>query len=141
MRIRNHIRSNLIGYFALFFSLTLGTAWALEANSVRSKHIVNGQVREADVASAEAVTYVRDPGGPEFESIDVTYRWKDGTEGSAGFYRDPYGTVRLTGSVCTTYGGSCVHVSTNGQPVVFTLPPGYRPSNPAHFIVPDGPNA
>ena len=49
-RIMAHVRGNLVGYVALFFALGLGTAWALDANSVRSKHIVDGQVKGADVA-------------------------------------------------------------------------------------------
>ncbi|HEV3008614.1 MAG TPA: hypothetical protein VGX52_06235, partial [Burkholderiales bacterium] len=44
---------NLVAYVALFFSLGLGTAWALERNSVKSKHIVNGQVKSVDVANDE----------------------------------------------------------------------------------------
>jgi hypothetical protein len=46
---RAHIRSNVVGYVALFFALSLSTAWALERNSVRSKHIVNSQVKSPDV--------------------------------------------------------------------------------------------
>ena len=49
-RVGAHLRANVVGYIALFFALGLGTAWALDANSVRSKHIVNGQVKGADVA-------------------------------------------------------------------------------------------
>ena len=49
-RVGAHLRANLVGYVALFFALGLGTAWALDANSVRSKHIVNGQVKGKDVA-------------------------------------------------------------------------------------------
>ena len=48
--IVRHIRSNIVGYLALFLALG-GTAYALERNSVESKHIVNGQVKEADLAS------------------------------------------------------------------------------------------
>src|SRR5687767_12882971 len=48
-RLRTHLRSNLVGYVALFCALNLGTAWALERNTVRSKHIVNGQVKAVDV--------------------------------------------------------------------------------------------
>ncbi len=47
-RIGKHVRSNVVGYVAVFLALT-GTAWALERNSVRSRHIVNGQVKGADV--------------------------------------------------------------------------------------------
>lgn len=37
-RIGQHLRSNVIGYLALFVALG-GTAYALDANSVKSKHI------------------------------------------------------------------------------------------------------
>lgn len=47
--------ANVMASIAVFVALGLGTAWALEANSVKSKHIVNGQVREADVGDG-AVT-------------------------------------------------------------------------------------
>jgi hypothetical protein len=46
---RHHIRANIVGYVALFFALSLGTAWALERNSVKSKHIADGQVKSKDV--------------------------------------------------------------------------------------------
>jgi hypothetical protein len=38
-----------IAYLALFAALGLGTAWALERNSVQSKHIKNGQVKRKDL--------------------------------------------------------------------------------------------
>src|SRR4029450_11729727 len=47
--VRVHIRHNVIGYLALFLTLSIGTAWALERNSVRSKHIVNGEVKTVDL--------------------------------------------------------------------------------------------
>jgi hypothetical protein len=50
-RIREHLQSNVVGYVALFFALTMGTAWALGANSVKSKHIKDGQVWTEDVAN------------------------------------------------------------------------------------------
>ena len=48
-RMRNHLRSNIVGYVALFFALSLGTAWAVQKNSIKSKHIAPGQVKEADL--------------------------------------------------------------------------------------------
>jgi hypothetical protein len=42
--------ANVVSLIALFAALGLGTAWALEANSVKSKHIVNGQVKLKDLA-------------------------------------------------------------------------------------------
>ena len=45
-----HIRSNIIGYVALFFALSTGAyAAGLANNSVKSKHIKDGQVKTADV--------------------------------------------------------------------------------------------
>jgi hypothetical protein len=50
--IRHHIRANVIGYLALFFALSAGAyASGLAPNSVKSKHIKDGQVRSQDVAS------------------------------------------------------------------------------------------
>lgn len=50
-RLRGRITfANVVSVIALFGALGLGTAWALEANSVESRHIVNGQVKGADVA-------------------------------------------------------------------------------------------
>jgi hypothetical protein len=47
-RARSHIRANLTGYLAVFLALG-GTAWALQNNSVRSRHIIDGQVRAKDI--------------------------------------------------------------------------------------------
>jgi hypothetical protein len=49
--IRDHIRSNVVGYVALFFAVT-GVAWAAHTapkNSVTSKSIRDGQVKTKDV--------------------------------------------------------------------------------------------
>lgn len=55
-RIRNHIRSNVVGYLALFLVLTGGTAQALNgSNTVFSDDIVNREVKTADLAN-RAVT-------------------------------------------------------------------------------------
>ena len=51
-RIRNHIRSNVVGYVALFFALSLGTAWASHPggeNTISSADIIDGAVRNADI--------------------------------------------------------------------------------------------
>jgi hypothetical protein len=48
MRIRNHLRSNVIGYVALFFALSSS---ALAANTVFSEDIVNGEVKRVDLAN------------------------------------------------------------------------------------------
>lgn len=46
----SYIRRHHLALLCLFLILGGGTALALDRNSVRSKHIVNGQVRGADVA-------------------------------------------------------------------------------------------
>lgn len=49
-RIGQHLRGNVVAYVALFFALG-GSAYAvtaLDRNSVRSKHIKNGQVKIGD---------------------------------------------------------------------------------------------
>jgi hypothetical protein len=53
--MRTHLRSNVVGYVALFFALSLGTAWAVQKNAIKSKHIAPGHVREADLGNG-AVT-------------------------------------------------------------------------------------
>ena len=58
--IRDHLRGNVIGYVALFFALSTGSAVALNGqNTVFSDDITNGEVRSADVAddtTANALT-------------------------------------------------------------------------------------
>ena len=61
-RLRRHIRSNAVGYVALFMALTIAPAWAasitasdIKKNAVRSKHIKAGNVRAPDL-DADAVT-------------------------------------------------------------------------------------
>lgn len=53
-RIRTHVRSNVVGYVALFIALS-GVAYAggLKKNSVKSKQIKNGQVLSKDIGDGE----------------------------------------------------------------------------------------
>jgi hypothetical protein len=49
-KLRTHIRSNIIGYVALFFALSTGSAVALSgSNTVYTDDIVDNQVYSADV--------------------------------------------------------------------------------------------
>jgi hypothetical protein len=51
--LKAHLRSNVVGYIAIFCSLSLGSAWAateLARNSVKSKHISRAAVKRSDVA-------------------------------------------------------------------------------------------
>lgn len=60
MSVSKHIRSNVIGYIALFFALSTSSAVALNgSNTVFSDDITNGEVRTQDVAddtTANALT-------------------------------------------------------------------------------------
>ncbi len=49
MRIRNHIRSNIIGYVALFFAFTASAVALPGTNTVFTDDITNGEVRTADL--------------------------------------------------------------------------------------------
>lgn len=49
-KVRSHLTyANVAATLALFLALTGGIAWALERDTVRSKHIVDEQVKGADV--------------------------------------------------------------------------------------------
>jgi hypothetical protein len=55
MRIRNHIRSNVVGYLALFFAFS-GVAYATHpggANTISSGDIINEEVRSPDIGPGE----------------------------------------------------------------------------------------
>ena len=64
-RIGEHVRGNVVAYVALFFALGMGTAWALERNSVRSKHIVNGQVKPRDLNAKNKTLWALVDGGTD----------------------------------------------------------------------------
>jgi hypothetical protein len=52
--VSTHIRSNVVGYLALFFALTMGTAYATHpggANTVSTADIINGEVKNDDLAA------------------------------------------------------------------------------------------
>jgi hypothetical protein len=56
-RARNHIRSNVVGYIAIFLFAMSGTAMALDgSNTVFSDDIVNGEVRTADIRDGDVGT-------------------------------------------------------------------------------------
>jgi hypothetical protein len=52
-RIRARLTyANVTATLALFLALGLGTAWAIENNSVKSKHIKDGEVKPQDLADS-----------------------------------------------------------------------------------------
>ncbi len=66
--------ANVVSLIALFVALG-GTAWALESNSVRSKHIVDGQVRTPDLAP-DSVTAAK---LADLEALEAVARVCDGS--------------------------------------------------------------
>jgi len=63
-QVADHIRSNVVGYVALFFALTGGVAWATHpggANTISTGDIQNGQVTNPDLgANAVASGKIQD---------------------------------------------------------------------------------
>ena len=126
-RIRGRLTyANMLSTIALFIVLG-GVAYAafhLPKNSVRSKNIVNHQVKGEDlvtpspIQAAGLVTAVDcSSAGPDqwiSQNPDVS--------GNVGYYRDLDGQVHLAGT--TQKCGA-----PPGGAVVFQLPPGYRPQN------------
>src|SRR5262245_60064197 len=63
-QVADHIRSNVVGYVALFFALTGGVAWATHpggADTISTADIQNGQVTNPDIgANAVASGKIQD---------------------------------------------------------------------------------
>lgn len=116
-RVAKHLRSNIVAYGALFLALG-GTAYAIERNSVMSKHIAPQQVKQPDLAAPagwqEAGLRPCVFDGPQWSNYG-------GDNTAAAFRRDPYGTVHIKGSV------TCGIEASLADRHVFDLPPGFRP--------------
>src|SRR3954468_12420725 len=84
--IREHLRSNIVGYVALFVALTGGTAYALDgSNTVFSDDIVNGQVKGADLDSDSVGTpKIIDGGVRSADVLDDTLSGSDINESTLG---------------------------------------------------------
>jgi hypothetical protein len=54
-RLRAYVRQHHLALLCLFLIVGGGTAWALERNSVRSEHIVNNEVKSADIAKVRTL--------------------------------------------------------------------------------------
>src|SRR5204863_1714851 len=139
-RLRSHLTyANVISSLCLFLVLGGGTAVALNgSNTVFSDDIVNGQVKQADLAKAENSHQVSPPLGDTFDcgygsNACRLINWpKDTIHNTVAFYRDPYGVVHLKGLVCG-HGlpgppGCNISQSTSSTVRIFTLPQGYRPN-------------
>jgi hypothetical protein len=128
-RIRRHVTyANVMSTLALFLALGGGLAWALANDSVKSKHIKDGQVKPRDLAPTEAWRVVGAPGEPQFTNL-VGCAWSnfDSNHQNAAFFRDASGVVHLKGLVKA--GAGCDFASFFlSHPVIFNLPEGYRPA-------------
>jgi hypothetical protein len=121
-RVRAYLTyANVISTLCLFVLLggSAYGAFQLSDNSVRSKHIVNGQVKEQDLAPQGADLIDAGVTSGAGAGCDTGASWIDDLGGNpASFYRDLAGTVHLRGRV--------VKCQNNSDPIL-TLPPGYRP--------------
>ena len=132
------VRRNVVAYVALGLAVAGGTAWALTANSVRSKHIAPNAVRDSDLADAKSVLVKPNTAGT-FEANPCTAgksgvfcgyddggptdgRWvnRGGGYARVAFRKDPAGTVFLSGSASLTSYQSTLQI--------FRLPRKFRPA-------------
>ncbi len=135
----------VVALIALFIALG-GTAVALSGkNTVQSDDIGPGaQVKAADIAN-DAVAAPRwrrigTAGQPGFNHTpSCGWHNYDQVHSTAAFTRDAAGFVHLKGTVIAedlSFNGSCLNgAATN--PMMFILPPGYRPKKRAAMSVPD----
>jgi hypothetical protein len=122
-RVRRHLTyANVASSLALFLALGGGVAFAvtrLDPNSVKSKHIVNGQVKARDITSS-AFHSAGLPSHPAETCVGIGDQWVSASvTRPVGYYRDPLGEVHLTGVI--------FHCG-NPTNQFFTLPRGFRPA-------------
>ena len=134
--LRHLTFANICSALALTIALGSGTAYA--ANSIRSKDIVNGQVKKPDLADG-AVTTDKILDGtvsdadlapregvqtPTLANCNGATPWASPVELAmqAGFWKDRSGVVHLQGAIGCTSGNAA-------EGTVFTLPSGYRPAD------------
>lgn len=138
--------ANVMATIAVFLALSGGVYAAihLERNSVRSRNIVNGQVKGADLArNAVGSPRIRDRQvksrdlaapertksaglvqNPTFNCANAPNQWassRPGVNGQVGYYRDLGGVVHLVGD-------AALCGNPPGGNLIFALPPGYRPA-------------
>ncbi len=73
--MREHFRSNIVGYVALFFALS-GMAYALGANTVGSRQLKNDKVKSIDIGDGQV-------GAVDVNSAEVQLRIDDGCAAGA----------------------------------------------------------
>src|SRR5204863_5202702 len=124
-RIRSRLTyANVVATIALF--IVLGgvsyAAFKLPKNSVKSKNIVNHQVKSNDLAKPSPTQNAGLVNASDCSSAGPN-QWiaqSPGTYGNVGYYRDLDGQVHVTGTAqkCGSPGGGAV---------ILVLGPGYRP--------------
>jgi hypothetical protein len=125
--LRAHLTYANVMVTLLAFVVLGGGAYAafhLPRNSVRSKHIVNHQVKAKDLAKPQAIRSAHLAENNTFDCSPTPDQWVNfvpSSFGPVGFYREITGRVHLIG-----------HALKCGNPAfangLFTLPPGYRPT-------------
>jgi hypothetical protein len=126
-RIRSKLTyANAMATLAVFLVLGGGAyaAFHLPKNSVRSRNIVNGQVKKPDLATTKfhSAGLLANPGGLQYctGAHDQWTSVSPSTNGQVGYSRDLQGWVRLSGVA-----QQCGNPPANE---IFKLPRGYRPA-------------
>jgi hypothetical protein len=125
-RIRPHLTYSNVMVTLLAFLVLGGGAYAatqLPRNSVRSKNIVDHQVKAKDLVKPAAVKSAGLPTNASGSCAETPGEWAEfdpDSRGRLGYYRDVDGVVHLN--------GAAVDCSTSD--IIFHLPPGFRPRNP-----------
>jgi hypothetical protein len=115
----------------LAFIVLGGSAYAafhLPKNSVRSRNIVNHQVKAKDLVKPAAVKSAGLPTNAGGSCAQTPGKWAEfdpNARGRLGYYRDVDGVVHLN--------GAAVDCSTND--IIFHLPPGFRLRNPIEAAI------
>ena len=133
-RLRSHLTySNVVSTLCLFLVLGGGAyaAFHLPKNSVRSKNIVNGQVRSPDLARGLKKPTFHSAGLPDDTNFDCSSvppdHWANQDSSTVGFYRDLAGRVYLRGII-----KRCGDPSED----MLTLPAGFRPEQSEESLIP-----
>ncbi len=114
-QVRQHIRSNVVGYVTLFLFLTSGTALALDgSDTVFSDDIVNGQVRSSDVQNnAVSAIDVADTSSLGTAEINEDDLFNDDSLAANDIASDAVGNAEvdgtLTGANIADTGGGTLH--------------------------------
>jgi hypothetical protein len=102
-RIRRHLTyANVMATIAVFLVLGGGAyaAFHLPKNSVRSRNIVNGQVKRKDLVKPAAVKSAGLSNELTEGCLGISDQWVSGVtdlNGPVGYHRDVDGIVHLTG--------------------------------------------